>query len=295
MKTVAHGWSPSRRDVCTGLIGLVGAAALARCDGDKGEVAEGETSRDEGDDTEIRRDDTDIIGVDTGFEVPWATGGTASMWGNYVDPFTTATSCALICELTLGPCYAETVERKDISEGYTGLPVRLAFQVVNEACEPIEGATVDIWHTSYQGLYSGDDAAQMCTDGDADARAHRFFRGVQTTDASGRVDFDSCFPGWYGGRTVHMHFTVRRGGEAYVTSQLFFPSALIQDIFENHPEYSGFGQPDTTNESDNVLGGTDVDPYLMEYAKMSDGALLAWKRLVIRGSLSDDPCTAGRG
>src|SRR5262245_3614737 len=37
----------------------------------------------------------------------WATGGTASMTGNYPDPFSSGlgTACALTCAATLGPCY----------------------------------------------------------------------------------------------------------------------------------------------------------------------------------------------
>ncbi|WP_426752119.1 hypothetical protein [Myxococcus sp. Y35] len=47
-------------------------------------------------------------------------------------------------------------------------------------------------------------ASDFCTSGDAEARAARWFRGVQTTDANGRVNFDTCFPGWYSSRTIHI-------------------------------------------------------------------------------------------
>lgn len=228
----------------------------------------------------------------------WATGGTASMSGTYPDPFTaeTSTSCEMYCQATLGPCYAQTIERKDISEGYTGLPMRISFKIVDESCKPISGATVDIWHTQRKGLYSGNDTNSMCTDGDADAQSHRYFRGVQTTDANGRVDFDSCFPGWYSSRTVHVHFTVRRGSSEYLTSQLVFDQDLVTEIFSTHPEYAEFGQPDTSNANDNVVGGeADMSVISFNYAKMSDGALQVYKKLVIRSALSESLCSISGG
>jgi protocatechuate 3,4-dioxygenase beta subunit len=216
----------------------------------------------------------------------WATGGTAAMAGNYADPFSAGLGsiCALTCAATLGPCYASTLTRKDISEGQNGLPVRLAFLIVDESCQPVPGATVDIWHTSAGGLYSGADASNMCTFGDAAARAGRWFRGVQTANASGRVDFDSCFPGWYSGRTIHIHFTVRVNDSAAVTSQLFFDDRLVDEIVANQPVYRDRGARNTTNQNDGVVSAAAVGDYLFQTQRMADGAMLAWKTLVIRSA-----------
>jgi protocatechuate 3,4-dioxygenase beta subunit len=220
----------------------------------------------------------------------WATGGTAAMTmaASYPNPFASGvgSTCKLTCASTLGPCYATTIMRKDISEGQNGLPVRLAFLVVNEACQPVSGATVDIWHTSPAGLYSGNDASQMCTLGNAQAIASRWFRGVQPTDGQGRADFDTCFPGWYSGRTIHIHFTVRVGSTEYVTSQLFFDDALNDDILNSQALYNDRGQRNTRNSNDNVISAASVAEYSFQTQKMADGALLAWKTLVVRASSS---------
>ena len=223
----------------------------------------------------------------TGF----ASCGTESMSGDYPDPFTgdLGAACALTCSMTLGPCYAETVFRKDVSEGYPGLPVRLALLVVDEACNPVEGADVDIWHTGSSGHYSGPDASDFCTGADPDAKAHQYFRGVQTTDAKGRVDFDTCYPGWYPGRSIHIHFTVRVANQAHVTSQLFLPDTLTAQVFAEHPDYDQFGQPNTTNAQDGIYAGKE---YELSTALQPDGALLAWKVLVIRSSLAAPLCSA---
>jgi protocatechuate 3,4-dioxygenase beta subunit len=234
--------------------------------------------------------------VDPGF---WATGGTAAMTAaaSYPDPFASGigTACNLTCEATLGPCYATTVDRKDISEGHDGLPVRLAFLVLDETCKPIPGATVDIWHAAPEGLYSGEDASDFCTSGDATARAARWFRGVQTTDANGRVDFDTCFPGWYSSRTVHIHFTVRVGGQEFVTSQLFFDDTLNDEIIDHQPLYDTRGPRDTTNANDNVVSAESVGDYLFTTQRMADGAMLAAKTLIIRSSLANQQCAIPGG
>ncbi|MCB9744542.1 MAG: protocatechuate 3,4-dioxygenase [Alphaproteobacteria bacterium] len=228
-------------------------------------------------------------GVDTGAGSAdaWATGGTAGMAATYAVSF--SDDCAQTCELTLGPCYAETLTREDISEGEDGLPTRLVFRVVDTDCNPVEGAVVDVWHCAPSGLYSGDDAADMCTEGDAEATSSRWFRGQQSTDADGRVDFNTCMPGWYPSRAVHIHFQVLLNGAAYVVSQLGFDEDLLEDVFDVHPVYSPYGQPDTPNSQDNILG-RDLDRSLFEWKRASDGVLVVWKTLVIRRSLSESTC-----
>lgn len=214
--------------------------------------------------------------------VPWATGGTKNMTGNYADPFpTTVASCVLAHAVTEGPCTeAADQARKDVSEGYSGLPMRLALRVVDASCNPIAGAKVKIWHTQLNGSYSGETPnPNMCVKNSADIQKH-YFRGVQTTDDAGRVDFDSCFPGWYKGRTVHIHFTVTANGKSF-TSQLVFDQTLVSEIFTSHPEYSPYGQPDTTNANDNVVGKETLALFLLETQKMADGAMLASKLLVV--------------
>jgi protocatechuate 3,4-dioxygenase beta subunit len=204
------------------------------------------------------------------------------MTGNYADPFpTTTVACVLAVAATEGPCTeAADQVRSDISEGYSGLPVRLALRVVDASCKAIAGATVKIWHTQLTGSYSGNTPnPNMCLKDSADSAKH-YFRGVQTTDASGRVDFDTCFPGWYRGRAIHIHFTVTANGRSF-TSQLLFDQALIAEIFSTHPEYKGFGQPDTPNASDNVVVGHDLSTYLLAVTRQSDGAMLAAKELVV--------------
>lgn len=231
----------------------------------------------------------------------WATGGTAAMTAKacYPDPFAGGvTGCPLLCQTTAGPCTADTMDRQDVSEGYGGLPVRLSLLIVDaDTCQPLPNVRVQIWHTQRTGVYSGNTPnPQMCSGGDSDAPNHLYFRGTRTAGADGRVDFDTCFPGWYMGRALHIHFSVHLDGDEYVTSQLFFDDTITEEIFSSHPDYSEFGQPDTHNDDDNIIGGADDLPnYILDIARMPDGAMLASKVIGVRSSLADPLCSLGGG
>lgn len=215
----------------------------------------------------------------------WATGGTKAMTMSalYPDPFAMPVAgCALATASTLGPCTEDADRvRRDISEGYGGLPMRLALRIVDAACMPVAGVKVKIWHTEIRGGYSGDTPSAQCLREAADKAKH-FFRGVQTTDADGRVGFDSCFPGWYPGRAIHIHYTISLGTRAF-TSQLFFEQALVDEIFTSHPEYVPFGRPNTSNAQDGIVPGSGLAALTLTTARMPDGALLASKQLVLPG------------
>ncbi len=227
-------------------------------------------------------DAPDISGSD------WATGGTAAMTdkASYPDPFTAAAaSCLLVGSTTEGPCTTATdLAREDLSEGWAGLPVRLALRVVDSSCAPLVGATVKIWHTNLEGSYSGvTPNPSMCLMQQAYA-ADDFMRGTQVTDGRGVVFFDTCFPGWYRGRAIHVHFQIKVGNASTKVSQLFFPETITAGIFESHPEYSSFGQPDTSLASDNIIGGLSAAEQaraIFDVAQMTDGAMLASKTVTV--------------
>lgn len=233
---------------------------------------------------------------------PWASGGTAAIGAasRYPSPFSASLSgaCQLTCMTTIGPCHAESPEREDISDGWDGLPLRLAFRVVDSACRPVPNAIVEIWHTNYTGGYSGD-IVRMCTNDQADLDK-RFFRGWQRTDAEGIVHFNTCYPGWYRSRAVHIHLRVQIGdydaddrAVSSVTTQLLFSDALNEQIFGDHPLYQAYGQPDTQLDTDNVVGGeTDKGRYLFDVQRMDDGVMFAHKTLVVRQSLEEPICQA---
>ncbi|MET0343082.1 MAG: protocatechuate 3,4-dioxygenase [Polyangiales bacterium] len=232
-----------------------------------------------------------IVTADAGdlATLPWAQGGTKSMKGGYPDPFGGAgagSMCTLYPAMTLGPCYAQgPVSREDITDGLPGLPVRLSFLVVRATggCAPVANAEVDIWHTSAAGVYSTF-ASGICNPNRAaqpTGATAKYMRGTRVTDASGRADFSTVFPGHYPGRSIHIHFTVRVGGRAFQTSQLFFDDSLSDEIMLLK-DYTGRGRRNTTNATDNILRSVDLKTVVASYTKRADGALHAWKVLAIR-------------
>ncbi len=263
---------PHRRDVLRQLAyGIVAVPLISACGGTSGTGPDAASGS--GDSTS---------GAD------WATGGTAAMTGkaSYPDPFTTApTTCAIVASTTEGPCTTATdLVREDVSEGLLGLPVRLGLRIVDASCNPLVGATVRIWHTNREGSYSGQTPNNgMCLK-DSAYSSQDFMRGVQTTDADGIVYFDTCFPGWYSGRAIHIHFQVKMGGTTTRVSQLFFPEDITTAIFASHPEYKSYGQPNTTFANDNIIGmiaTAERSKLIFDVAKLSDGAMLASKTVTV--------------
>jgi intradiol ring-cleaving dioxygenase-like protein len=114
-------------------------------------------------------------------------------------------SCVLAPAMTEGPYYvAGDKVRRNITEGRSGAALLLRLAVVDvSTCKPIKGAAVDIWHADAGGLYS--EEAPL---GTAD---QTFLRGIQRTDGNGVATFRTIYPGWYTGRTVHIHVKVISG------------------------------------------------------------------------------------
>ena len=177
----------------------------------------------------------------------------------------TALDCVVRPELTIGPYFVDDqLNRSDIRSEPSdnsvkeGVPLTLNISVASvgdSSCTPIEGAQVDIWHCDANGQYSGVSAQGSDTTG------QKFLRGYQLTDANGAVQFQTIYPGWYSGRAVHIHFTIRTKGansEDYqFTSQFFFDDTLTDQVHSLEP-YASKGQRDTRNSNDNIyIGGGD--------------------------------------
>jgi protocatechuate 3,4-dioxygenase beta subunit len=168
----------------------------------------------------------------------------------------TAPACTLAPSLTEGPYWVdELLKRSDVRVDPTdgsvqaGVPVQLEITIVrsNTSCGPEPDAAVDIWQASATGLYS--DEAALGTTG------KKYLRGYQVTDAQGKVTFTTIFPGWYRGRTVHIHVRVRTSNGATTTynftTQLFFDDTLTNQILATSP-YNSRGTRDTTNATDMI-------------------------------------------
>ena len=192
----------------------------------------------------------------------------------------TSMASVLTPELTEGPYYIDLEKiRRDITEGKAGIPLRMRIKVVHVASgAPIPDAAVDIWHCDAQGVYSGfsghmgpppgghgspplppggmppsfgdDDYKGPPPGGPGfgpDARSQTdnkqtFLRGVQVTNASGATEIDTIYPGWYPGRTTHIHIRVHlggsvadgryQGGHITHTGQIFFSEETTDRVYQ---------------------------------------------------------------
>ncbi|MBD2743859.1 intradiol ring-cleavage dioxygenase [Coleofasciculus sp. FACHB-1120] len=169
-------------------------------------------------------------------------------------------TCVVKPQQTEGPYFVDeklnhSDIRSDPSDGSVkpGVSLRLVFRVSRidgRSCTPLRGATVDIWHCDALGVYSD------VRDFNGDTQGQKFLRGNQVTNANGTVEFVTIYPGWYLGRTVHIHFKIRadsasgRGSE--FTSQLYFDDALTDRVHAQSP-YAAKGQRTQRNDGDGIF------------------------------------------
>lgn len=159
---------------------------------------------------------------------------------------------ALTPPVTEGPYYlANAPERADIAEDLPGLPVELVFQVLDETGAPLDGGRLDIWHCDAKGRYSGF-GLRPGEAPDADLKAARFLRGTQPLDSAGRAVFRTVYPGWYEGRTTHIHYKVWHGGRTLLTAQVFLPDALNEFLYTQSADYRRPASRDTLNRNDDI-------------------------------------------
>jgi len=196
--------------------------------------------------------------------------------GGTTTPASGSSSCVLTASLTEGPFFVdEKLNRSDIRTDpatgavSAGIPLALTFnvqRVASNACTPLTGAYLDVWHCDAAGVYS-----------DVSGSTRKFLRGYQITDANGSAAFQTVYPGWYGGRAVHIHFKLRLyAGSTRTyefTSQFFFDDTFTDSVYTQSP-YSSRGSRSTRNANDgiyNSLSTTDKSGLTLQTSKTSDG------------------------
>lgn len=204
-------------------------------------------------------------------------GGTAGLAPDLPPPiFRARPQCVATLAKTAGPCHAKNVPvREDVTEGVAGVPARLSLRIVDAGtCRPVKHADVEIWHVNAAGVYSGR-AARMCNAGEAAARSAHFLRGRQITNDDGVVSFLSVYPGWYSGRTVHVHLRILVGGREFLITQLLFDDALSDVIFTGHSDYRARPNRDTMNGDDGVFSAGEAASFIFDVEKLDGGILQA--------------------
>lgn len=169
-----------------------------------------------------------------------------------------AQTCELSNELTEGPYYIEgRPVRRNVVEDRPGIPLWLSLTVLDAStCAALPGATVEIWHADAAGSYSGFEGVENDS----------FLRGRLSAGAAGVATFRTVYPGWYRGRTPHIHVKVSLGGTEVHTGQLFFDEAVTAAVYAREP-YLARGTQDTTNAEDGIFASGGAESVLTPAAR----------------------------
>ena len=112
-----------------------------------------------------------------------------------------------------------------------GVPMTLEMEIKDLANggAPFVGVAVYVWHCDREGRYS------LYSEG---VTEENYLRGVQITDADGKVSFDSIFPACYSGRWPHVHFevfpdqaSIADDSTIIATSQLALPQDASEAVY----------------------------------------------------------------
>jgi protocatechuate 3,4-dioxygenase beta subunit len=164
-------------------------------------------------------------------------------------------TCSVAPTETEGPFPTKspaTYSRTDITDGRPGhkMTARITIGNTNNSCAALASAIVDIWHCDAQGNYSEYGGGGMQS---TNYQSVHFLRGRQVTDANGLVTFTTIFPGWYNGRSTHLHVHVySASGTSLKVTQIAFPEgagsavALVNGYTKGMSGY-------TYNANDNVF------------------------------------------
>jgi uncharacterized protein (TIGR03437 family) len=192
-------------------------------------------------------------------------------WNRTIEAQSTITCVQTTPTVTEGPYWVdEKLFRSDIrtdpatGTAREGAPLALTINVQNlgsGSCTPLVGAYVDIWHCDAKGIYSDEPTYNPGGGtGNVNTSGQKFLRGYQITNENGSVTFTTIYPGWYTGRTVHIHIRVRTYSGATVlsnfVSQIFFDEAINNAVLAT-PAYSRTGSRGTTNANDNIYRVTN--------------------------------------
>jgi protocatechuate 3,4-dioxygenase beta subunit len=203
-----------------------------------------------------------------GSAVPAGSGGSSAT--------AAAADCAVIPEETAGPFPGDGsngpnvlsqsgIVRQDIRSSFgtsatiaEGVPltIKLTIQDAANGCSPLTGAAVYVWHCDKDGNYSLYSQA---------AAGENYLRGVQATDGSGVVTFQTVFPACYQGRWPHIHFEVYPNLEAatdeankIATSQVALPKDACDQVYATAGYESSVRTMSRVSlEGDNVFGEDD--------------------------------------
>ncbi|KAH6916516.1 Intradiol ring-cleavage dioxygenase [Coprinopsis sp. MPI-PUGE-AT-0042] len=216
-------------------------------------------------------------------------------------PITTAipsnASCVLHPETIEGPYYIRNeYVRSDIRESQPGVSLTLDVGLIDSRnCQPIKNAFVEIWAANATGAYGGYTGPTG-----QPTRIHEdtWLRGGIFTNDKGLVELKTIYPGYYTGRTTHIHTMVHTGawqtrsngtfvsgtGTLNHIGQFFFDESWNDRVFASYP-YNTNTVPRTLNNRDFIMqqAGAGAVVKLQYLQSTLDQGLLGYITVVVNG------------
>ncbi|KAJ3806903.1 Intradiol ring-cleavage dioxygenase [Lentinula lateritia] len=184
-------------------------------------------------------------------------------------------TCVLAPEAVEGPYYINNeMIRTNLTEDQLGIPMTLDIAVIDvTTCEPMENVLVEIWAANATGVYSGYSA--MIEGGPPGppaqplSRNETFLRGGAPTSADGLVELVTIYPGFYAGRTAHIHTMIHMNWErsengTFVSTsgnllhvgQFFFEEKWNDEVYATSP-YTVNTNKRTYNDQDGQMNDSE--------------------------------------
>ena len=149
----------------------------------------------------------------------------AAVLGVFVWPNPVMQSSSFACALTegnpQGPYYIAGAPNKEkLGDELEGQPLIISGQVLNQNCDPVPEAIIDVWQTDSNGNYNFEDFT---------------LRGKIKADEHGQYKLETIFPGKYSEagfmRPAHIHVKVSAPSLSSHTTQLYFEGDEHHDFF----------------------------------------------------------------
>ena len=130
-------------------------------------------------------------------------------------------ACALTEGNPQGPYYiAGAPSKEKLGDTLEGQPLIISGQVLNQNCDPVPDAIIDVWQTDSNGNYNFEDFT---------------LRGKIKADELGHYKLETIFPGKYSQagvmRPAHIHVKVSAPSLSSHTTQLYFEGDEHHDFF----------------------------------------------------------------
>ncbi|KAF9528146.1 Intradiol ring-cleavage dioxygenase [Crepidotus variabilis] len=185
-------------------------------------------------------------------------------------------TCIVAPEVTEGPYYINNeLVRQNLTETQGGVDIVLDIGVIDiNTCQPIPDAFVELWAANATGVYGGYSGASNAV------KKETFGRGGYATDSTGVVEITTIYPGFYTGRTAHIHTMIHlnytkntdgtiksSSGSNVHVGQFFFDETWNDRVYATSP-YTLNKQRRTLNAQDGILKDAGSNGY-NTYASLS--------------------------